>query len=142
MPLIDSLRMDQMFAHTARHVPAEMDPVLRYRARALAPEDRLLVELVYDKHLSVRQIARLISQSPGSVSRRVRRIRTRLYRPLIGALLDPACKLSADYREIGLEYFAQGRKMRSIAHQRNITLTQVRAVLDFIRGWHRGALRA
>jgi hypothetical protein len=143
MPLIDSRYLDQTFA-TGRKLAREAvgDGLLVQRARrALGAHDRLLVELAYARHLSLRQMATIMGRPAGSLSRRLRRLRKTLRDPIVEALIDPACVLTPEYRQVGLEYFAQGREIRELAKDRRMTPTQIKAVVNFVRGWCRGVRR-
>ena len=142
MPLVDALRLDQEFAEQDRPTAADAHRVLFRRAQALEPKDRLILELAYQKNLSVRQIGRILDRPAGSISRRMNRLCARLRDPLVAALLEPSCVLTSEYRQIAIEYFAQKREIRELARQRDMTPTQIRAVLNFVRGWHRGVHRA
>src|SRR5262245_28185825 len=139
MPLISAARLDQIFTEDEprSHTPDPRD-VLFARARALPREDQLLLELVYRQQLSHRQIAVLVRQPPGTVSRRLARIVARLRDPLVASLLDPDCILTPSYRLIGIEYFAQRNRIGAIAAHHDLPHSQVRSILNFIRGWHRG----
>ena len=141
MPLVDALRLDQQFAEQQRPIESDANQVLFRRARALAPKDQLLIELAYQKNLSVRQIARILDRPAGSISRKMNRLCARLRDPLVAALLEPGCVLAPEYRQIAIEYFAQKREIRELARQREMTPTQIRAVLNFVRGWYRGVYR-
>jgi hypothetical protein len=140
MPQVDALRMDQVFAED-RDVRRSDGDVLFKRARVLAPQDRLLIELAYQRNLTVRQIGQLLDRPAGSVSRRIKNVCQRLRHPLVAALLEPGCPLDERLRQIGIEYFAQKREIRELARDRQMTATQVRAVLNFVRGWCRGVVK-
>ena len=86
MPLVDALRLDQIFSDDRRPSLADAHEVLFRRARVLAPKDRLLLELAYKNNLSIRQIARILDRPAGSVSRKMNRLRARLHDPMVAAL--------------------------------------------------------
>jgi hypothetical protein len=137
MPLVDALRLDQVTLENPP-LPGNPNQVLLTRARALSNQDRLMIELAFAKNLSVRQIARLLHRPPGSVSRRLHRLCKRLRDPIVAALLQHDCPLSPTFKQIAMEYFAQGVPTRHIALNRDMTRLQIRSILTFIRGWYRG----
>lgn len=142
MPLRDNQRIDLMVVETARPRPTlrdarEASATLLQRAALLLSEDRALVELAIRNSASHRQLARMLNQPAGTVTRRLRRIMARLYDPIVICLLDPANPLPSEYRQLGVEHLLQGRSMRDLAEHHQMPVGQVRAMLDEIRGWHR-----
>jgi hypothetical protein len=138
-----------------RGVARPLDPgdrdLLR-RADLLPPADRLMVELVYVRALPVRQVGRLTGHSPGTVTRRARRLRGRLLHPVVTALLEPwsAAMLSTAQRALAVAHFARGVSAWAWAGRgtdpstpdtparRGITRAVLRE-LDYLRGWARAA---
>lgn len=112
--------------------------MFRQWTRLLHPEDRLLFELAMRHRLSRRQVAAALGVAPGNVSRRLRRLLNRLHDPLITNLCDSACTLPAEHRQIGLEHFLHDRPLNDIARQRRQSKLQIRQMIEYIRGWHRG----
>lgn len=104
----------------------------------LLPRDRLLVELSVNPMLSRRQMGLALGLNAGNVARRLRKLQARLSHPVAGMLADPRCTLPRDVRQIGVEHFIQGIAVTILARQHEMTVGQVRAQLQFIRGWHRG----
>ena len=107
------------------------------RIALLGRDDQILLELSIRGGASHRQIGRLLNRSPGSVSRRLRRLGRRLHDPLVLALLHPACPLEGDYRQIGVERFLCGTPMPELAAKHQVSSARLRSILLFIRGWHR-----
>src|SRR5689334_15125222 len=126
MPLVDSLRLDQVTLENPP-VPNHPNQVLFKRARALGPDDRLLIELAFGKNLSVRQIAVILKRPAGTVSRTLNRLRKRLRDPIVAALLEADCPFSPQFKRIAMEYFAQSMRMRDIGRRHGMTRPQVRA---------------
>lgn len=142
MPLVDALRLDRITVERERRMEFPPNGLLVHRARvALEPRDRVLVELACEKNLSLRQISAILGRPAGSLSRRLNRLRETLQDPIVAALVDSHCVLTPEYRQLGLEYFAQRREIRELAKARQMTPTQIRAVLNFVRGWYRGVQR-
>lgn len=137
MPLVDSLRLDQVTLENPP-IPTHPNQVLFARARALGPDDRLVIELAFGKNLSVRQIALILKRPPGTISRTLNRLCKRLRDPIVAALLEADCPFSPQFKRIAMEYFAQGMRMRDIGRRHQKTRLQVRAILAFVRGWYRG----
>lgn len=136
MPLVDARRLDQVFAASSRPTEPGNEALIE-RAKALGPRDQILLELSLRNGLSTRQIARVLELPAGSVSRRKRLLCARLRDPLVVALLDPACPLSEEHRQIAIEHFAQCRTIRELSRHRQIPRAQVCALLHFVRGWFR-----
>ncbi len=108
------------------------------RAALLDQPDRLLVELAIKHRYSTRQIGRLMHAPGGTIYRRLRRLLNRLHDPLVIALLRPNCPLRAEFRQIAIENALIGRGLRELADQHQLTTHQVRQMLEYARGWHRG----
>lgn len=138
MPLIASNRLDQLFADGSQFRSLERKEMLLNRARVLPQQDRLLLELAFKNHLSLRQIAQILKRPPGSISRRVNRLRARLCDPLVAALLEPDCTLAPRYHAIAIQYFAQGRRLDQLMREHELTRFELRGILSFVRGWFRG----
>src|SRR5215207_4194694 len=113
---------------------AEMHAGLRQRIALLLPADRAIAELVLGG-ATHRQIASLLKCTPGSVSRRVRRLRNRLHDARVAALLHPECPLEAEYRQIGVERILLDRSLRELAARHEVSLGEIRRRLDAIDFW-------
>ena len=138
MPLIDALRLDLTFADERLKLPEARPAEVLARMAALGKRDRLLVELAYARRMSTREIARILEQPAGTIHRRLNRICVRLRDPIVPALLARDCALTPDYRQIALEYFAQGRLLNDIADDHHVSKNHIREVVQFVRGWYRG----
>ena len=112
------------------------DAEILRRARLLLPRDRSIIELTVRNRASRQAIARTLGLAPGTVSRRLQRLSARLHDPLVIALLDPACPLAPEYRQVGVEHFLQGLPARHIADKHRMGEVQVRAMIALIRQWH------
>jgi hypothetical protein len=139
MPLLDPRLIDRRIGAPIPHTVETAQQQLLRRAELLLPPDRLLVQLALRNHLSRRQLAEVMGIPAGSVSRRLQRLGARLNDPLVIALLHEKCTLAADYRQLGVEYFLQDRPMRDLARSHDMPLTEVRQIITYLRGWHRGA---
>jgi DNA-directed RNA polymerase specialized sigma24 family protein len=140
MPLRDNQRLDSYLVKETGYLPHLKDAgneVLK-RSALLLPDDRLLVELVMRNHISYRQLAKIVRQSPGTVWRRMRRLSNRLFSPLVIALTEPTTPLGDEYRQLAIEHFLQGRTLEELAAQHQMTRTQVRRAVAYVRGWHQG----
>src|SRR5207249_3561389 len=110
---------------------------LRERFACLLPRDRVLLELAFEKELSLRQIAALLNCPAGSVSRRLRRTTDRLKQPIVALLTARHCQLPPEYRLLGIEHFLQGLSIKQLADEHQMTRGEVRRILDHLRGWSR-----
>src|SRR4051812_24842908 len=119
MPLRDNYRIDHMHVETARARPTlrearQASEALLKRAALLAPADRTLVELAVGCSASQRQLATMLHQDAGTITRRLKRLLARLYDPLVLALLDPKNPLPPEYRQLGVEHLLQGLSVRQL----------------------------
>ena len=108
------------------------------RIALLPADDQALLELSLRAGASYRTIARALRRSPGSVSRAIRRLGRRLHDPLVVGLLDPDCPLDPVYRQIAVEHFLTGLSVPQLSRKHARTPAQVRRIVQFVRGWHRG----
>ncbi len=104
----------------------------------LSPRDRRLLELA-DAGESHRHIGRLLGLSPGTVSRRLSGLETRLKSREAGVLLDPACPLPNDIRRIAIRHFIAGASLRRLAAEFRMPLAAVQIQVHFARGVVRAA---
>jgi hypothetical protein len=148
MPLLDQSHIDRLapsqmrprIAHASGGGSGRGEPQqeLFRRAAVLNAQDQLLLELAFKNNVSVRTIGRTLNKPAGTISRRLQRLCARLRDPMVGALIDPACQLGPEFRQVAIEYFAQGQTIRELADLHQMAPQQVRAVLAFVRGWYRG----
>lgn len=108
------------------------------RLRLLPRDDRVLVEMAMQHHMSRRQMGSVLGCSPGNVSRRLRRVTRRLADPLVGALISDAGSLADEYRQAGIQHFLLGTSVADLARARRISKAQAHGMIQYIRGWHRG----
>lgn len=113
---------------------------LRERIDFLLPDDRLLVELILSGTVSRARAAALLNLPPWRVTRRLRTVSARLHDPLVAALMEPRCPLAPDYRQIGVEHFLTGLSAGKLAAKHSMRPGEVRRMIQFIKGWHRGFL--
>jgi DNA-directed RNA polymerase specialized sigma24 family protein len=138
MPLLDPHILErQLNVRATAAMSGEQRAILR-RAELLAPQDRLLVRLSLHNGVSRRQLGEVLNLKPGSVTRRLQRLGARLNDPLVVALLREDCPLAPEYRQLGVEHFLQGRHMRDLAESHRMSLSEVRRIITYLRGWHRG----
>jgi hypothetical protein len=131
----------QSLDHLADRVKQSLlgsDPLLLERVSFLEGSDRLLLEMAMRNRLSTRQMGLEVGLTPGTVSRRLRRIIHRLHDPIVEALLDPSCPVARVHHRIGLDYFLRRLPLCEIARRSRLTCSQVRLVLGYLRGWQRG----
>jgi DNA-directed RNA polymerase specialized sigma24 family protein len=138
MPLLDPHILErQLNVRATASMSGEQRAILR-RAELLAPRDRLLVRLSLHNGVSRRQLGEVLNLRPGTVTRRLQRLGARLNDPLVVALLREDCPLAPEYRQLGVEHFLQGRPMRDLAEAHRMSLSEVRRIITYLRGWHRG----
>jgi hypothetical protein len=137
MPILTNRTLDRV-RHERTALYRDDDTLLLARARRLDRDDRLLIELAVRDRLQRRKLGEIFREHPATVTRRLHRLLARLHDPLVVALLDETRPLAADLRELGLDYFLLRRPLAHIARARGRTLHDVRGVVQFLRGWHRG----
>jgi len=142
MPLVDHRHIDRMMPRTsiaAQRAPLESaNGALLRRAQFLAPRDRLLVEMAFEKQLSHRQIGQLMSIPAGTVTRRLQRICRRLRDPMIVLLMDECCPLPPDQRDLALEHFLNRCPATELSRLHQVPRWEINRRLDYVRGWYRG----
>lgn len=106
---------------------------LRLRSKWLCVEDRTLMQMVFEKGCSFRQIARLTGQNPSTVSRRFHRLVRRLIaRKPAFAQGPPVYTDPTDIRIIQ-DYYLRGQTQKAIAQKRSISLYRIRNTLRAVR---------
>lgn len=109
--------------------------VMRSRCALLPAEQQRLMELVFSGRSSLRQIAVLLGQNPGALSRRVRAIKTRLLSPISAALAERGSELAEQYLHSGILYFLHGLPVAQICRKLDMPRREALAILEYIRGW-------
>jgi DNA-directed RNA polymerase specialized sigma24 family protein len=151
MPLVDHRVIERI--RSAGAAPAQTpaptrtraedpDAELFRRARFLLPDDRLLLELAFKNHLSIRQIARLHNKPAGTISRKIMRLCKRLRDPAVVVLIDPAfvIPLRDEYRTLGVEHLLKGLSARQLADRHQMPVAEVRRIVSYIDGWCKGVI--
>ncbi len=116
---------------------AEAREKLWARAMALAPRDRLLMQTLLRDHLSVRQLALLLGENPGTVTRRIQRLSRRLNDPIVIALLEYPGDLRPEARQLAVEYLLHGASIARLCEIHQMKRREVTAIIDFAKGWLR-----
>lgn len=111
---------------------------LKARVQLLDPPDRVLMELVPTGMRSIRQVARMLDANPGTLSRRMRTVWRRINHPLVNHLMGRQCVLSAEYRQLGIERYMLGMSAQVIAERHRMKASDVRRILEYLRGYARG----
>ncbi|HMB96294.1 MAG TPA: hypothetical protein VKK61_09670 [Tepidisphaeraceae bacterium] len=137
MLLLDSQTLDQLTEQT-RLLGTDAPADLKRIVSLLNEKDRLLVEMALKHRLSRRQMGIILNKTPGTITRKIRRVLNLLKDPLILALADPACTLSPERRQIAIEYFLHRHSVAQLSHKHALSRNEVRTMLDYVRGWHRG----
>jgi DNA-directed RNA polymerase specialized sigma24 family protein len=126
---------------TVRDLGDERGELFR-RARFLRDEDRLIIELAFKNHMSMRQIARATGRPAGSISRRLVRLCTHLRDPAVLVMIDPAFPfpLPPEHRQLAVEHIVQWRSARQLAELHQMPLHEVRRILSYVKGWCKGVV--
>lgn len=116
----------------------EEQGLLLERAALLPPQERDLLRLILSGRHTYRELARLAGGvNPGSICRRVGKLKRRLRDPVVGALVRRGVTLSESYRRIGIEYFARGTALRTLARQMGLGREEVAEAVGYLRAWAR-----
>lgn len=98
------------------------------RAKHLDPTERALFDLILVHNTSHRQVGALVGVSAGTISRRVRKIKNRLYdRTTVFLTLDRL--LPEEMKQVGLDHYLRGNSVKQISLKRKISDAQVRGIL-------------
>jgi hypothetical protein len=97
----------------------------------------MLAQMMLAQNATYRQIAGVLGIAPGTVCRRVCKIANRLYDPLVVRLIEHPGALRQEYRTLGIEYFLIGRSIAQLADIHKMPRSQIRAILQMLRVWHR-----
>lgn len=106
---------------------------LRLRSKWLCVEDKTLMEMVFEKGSSFRQIARLTGQSPSTVSRRFHRLVRRLIARKPAFVQGPPVYADPTDIRIIQDYYLRGHTQKAIAQKRSISLYRIRNTLRAVR---------
>ncbi|MCC7349086.1 MAG: hypothetical protein IT446_00830 [Phycisphaerales bacterium] len=113
-------------------------PRLLDRIRFLDDADQMLLTLVQQGSVSLRQISRLTGVHGGTLSRRIHRLASRLHDPVVASLIDHGKALRTEHRQLGIEHFLHGKSITQLADLHQMTRREVSRILTFLRGWSRG----
>lgn len=111
------------------------------RVQFLPEEDRVLMQMILSGRASQRELAATRGQPPGTVCRRVRRLMTLLYHPIVVALTERGDGLRPEVRQLGIEHFLHRRPSKELAEYHQITPRRARQIIDWVRGWADGVGR-
>lgn len=103
----------------------ELSEVIRRRLYWLSGRDRLLLEMVYEKGSSRRQIASLLKLPVSSLSRRIEKLTDRLLNRDYSICLLYRGQLSALQIHIARDWFVRGVSRKAIARRYRISLYRV-----------------
>lgn len=133
--VLDRLAPESLSNAHVREAAERTGRLLMRRAQHLDEDDERLLRLSLKYRLSVREIALLLCCNHGSIVRRLHRIKQRLCDPIVVALVDPACPLTAFDREMALDHFLRARSLRAISRMRGLPPREVRRRVLYVRGW-------
>ncbi len=115
-----------------RHHRREHAERLLQRAAFLSDDDRLLIEQVYDRGVSICDLARLTHTQPRRLRRRVVKLIQRLDSPLFLFVIRNDNDLPRDTRLVAKLAICNGYSMRRVAHLTGRSLHFVRQQLQCI----------
>lgn len=142
MPVLRSPRsLDRVGVEKIELYRFRRDEGLLQRIRFLSEQDRLLVEMSLKYGMSRRKMASALGVTAGTVTRKLRRLLNLLNDPIVVELTDPTCPLTGEYREVGIEYFLHRLPIPQLAQRHSLSRTEIRQMLEYLRGWHRGVSR-
>jgi DNA-binding CsgD family transcriptional regulator len=113
-------------------------PELEVRLQLIArlPEsDRQLLNLSAVQRLPHRQIATRLNLSPGTVTRQLHRLRTRLSHPVVRAIARAGRSLDASSRELAIDRFVLDLPTRDLCQKHHLNRHTLQSRLDHLTGW-------
>jgi DNA-directed RNA polymerase specialized sigma24 family protein len=111
---------------------------LEKRISFLPDPDRKLVELSLNGRLKRREAALLLGLSAGTVTRRLKRLMTRLNDPLVVAAIDHGDLLPEGYKAVAIGYFLRGMTVRQISRALGMNVHEIERAVSYVRGWFKG----
>jgi DNA-directed RNA polymerase specialized sigma24 family protein len=100
--------------------------------------DRKLLQLTLHGRLTRREAAMLVGIASGTVTRRIHRLLARLHDPLVVVLAENGKLLPELHQEVGLAYFLRRWPMGRIGREFDLSVHEVRRMLQYVRGWSGG----
>ena len=136
MRLFSNQYLDDRFSADAQRALGD-DAILRLLPY-LRDEDRILMELSFRAHLPRQEVGRILGVPAGTITRRIQRLQRRLHNPIARALLETACPLSREHRQVALDYYLQGLNLKQLTDKHHLSAYVVREILSYAKGWFRG----
>ncbi|MBN1796719.1 MAG: helix-turn-helix domain-containing protein [Sedimentisphaerales bacterium] len=106
--------------------------IIRSRAELLDEPDRTLIKMYLDKQNSFRQIALLTGVNEATISRKIKRIMSRLSNNDLWPKLKYSSRLKSPEMKYIKEHFIKGRSIRAIAKKYKISYHTVRRIINRI----------
>jgi DNA-directed RNA polymerase specialized sigma24 family protein len=137
---ISNQRIDTFFSEARRPETLEQMRQLMKWIDHLPRKDQTLLKLVVQVKLTRGEVARALGVPRGTITRRLQRLARRLYNPLAMALLDESCDLSDEQRRVAIAVLITNEPMNKLAARLRRPVREVKDIVTFVRGWHRGAV--
>lgn len=119
-------------ADLRRRRTRELTDLVLTRAEHLAPEDRALVEAIYDRGMRVRALAHLRGEPVRSVRRKVRAIVVRMMSPRFEFVIRESKSWTPTRRRIAIACILHGKTLREASDSLHISLHLVRRHMDAV----------
>lgn len=111
------------------------DVVTRRVIELLRPGERELLSVWAGGQVSNRALAAVMGCHPGTMVRRIRRLRERLRHPVSRAVAIRGRELSNTRRQVAIRVFVYGEPTGHVARQLELTRGEMSRMLGEIRGW-------
>lgn len=132
-PTMSVPRMDiDRAADLRRHRPADLARTIAERAEWCLPDDRALVQAMYQQGLSAAQIAQLRDAPVQLVRRRIKSVVRRVLSPRYLFVLRHRDAWSPSRRRVATACVLQGRTLRQTARHLQVSLYTVRRQMDAV----------
>ena len=128
MPVTTPINPQDLNRKSVKSSRALIDKRMMRRAKHLDILDRAIFDLVLVRSIPHRYVAALLGLSEGTISRRIRKIKNLLYDKIV-VLLTSDGFLSAELREVGLDYLLRRKPITHIAQARRMSRHQINAYL-------------
>lgn len=126
---------DSSSAYFASTVYADRVEILRSRARLLRGRDRAMMSMYLDKGNSVGQIARVAGLAESVISRRIRKLMTRLIDGEYIVCLQHRDMFDPIEIKVAKDFFLVGISQNVIAENRCISIYKTRKIIAKIRAF-------
>ena len=108
---------------------------LAKRSAYLSAADQTLLKLVLRGAVSRRSMALVLGKTPGTITRKLRRLMNRLHDKRVVRLIDEGQLLPEHCREIGLRSMLRGETIATIGREMKLAPWRVKVLRRYVSEW-------